>query len=310
MVPEDTDSKYAGNDQWDQWMDSYHTQLLVQENLAPTTAESYLSDISDFVRYCRRESIPDPTHVDSFVVTDYLSACRKRELSDSSVSRRISSLKKFFQHMKKKGPIESNPVEKIEKPGQKGTFPDYLGNEEGRVLVEEPDVTTKKGIRDRAILEILYGCGLRVSELTDLKLSDVHWDRNELQVTGKGDKERIVPLGREAKKWTEQYIENYRRTVTDNQSTEELFLGRTGNPLSRERVWQIVKESARKAGINDVSPHSLRHTFATHLLKNGADIRSIQKMLGHADLGTTADYYLHLKDRLREAHEQYHPRGG
>jgi integrase/recombinase XerD len=231
-------------------------------------------------------------------------------LSNSSIARRVSALKKFFNLLKQDDAIEISPVSRVDQPHSYNTFPNYLEPEEGRNLIEQPDVSTQQGIRNRAILEVLYGSGLRVSELTGLTADNVSWERDELTITGKGDKERVVPLGREAKRWMTRYVEDFRRQVTDGGSAEEFFLTRNGGPISRERIWQIVRENANKAGLNDVSPHTLRHSFATHLLKNGADIRSIQKMLGHADLGTTADFYLHLKDELKTAHEQFHPRGG
>jgi integrase/recombinase XerD len=282
----------------------------VKENLAENTARAYLEDLSDFAEYCQNESLDDPIEVDSFVVADYLSVCKDQGLSNASITRRVSAVKKFFNLLKQDETIDVNPVSRVEQPHSYNTFPNYLEPNEARSFIEQPDISTKQGIRDRAILEVLYGSGLRVSELTDLTTDNVRWERDELLITGKGDKERVVPLGREAKQWMTRYVEEYRRDVTEGNSADEFFLTRNGRTISRERIWQIVRDNAAKAGLNDVSPHTLRHSFATHLLKNGADIRSIQKLLGHADLGTTADFYLHLKDELKTAHEQFHPRGG
>lgn len=305
----DNDPSENRPDSWNRALDSFHTQLLVAENLAETTAESYLSDLKDFSDFCLEQGIRNPSAVDTFLVTDYLGACKRAGLASTSLSRRISALKKFYDHLKREESVEANPVQTVEQPRNYETFPDYLDPEEGQRLLEQPDTDTELGIRNRALIELLYGSGLRVSEVTTLSAANVHWESNELRVHGKGDKERVVPLGRESKKWMKRYAESVRPSLAGSERVDEFFLGQNGQSLSRERIYQIVREHAREAGLNDVSPHTLRHSFATHLLKNGADVRSIQKMLGHADLGTTADIYLHLKDELREAHEKYHPRG-
>ncbi len=295
--------------EWDDYLDRYHTQLLVTESLSENTAKAYLHDLKDFVRYCRTESVLDPVNVDSFLLADYLGACENRGLSSRSISRRLSALKKFFGKLKSSGKLKVNPAERVDQPDSFDIFPNYLNQKEGRELLDQPDTTTKQGIRDRAILELLYGSGLRVSELTGLRTDNVKWDRDELTITGKGDKQRMVPMGREAKRWMKDYVREFRFSAVEGVTVEQFFVTQNGRPLSRERVWQIVRTYAEEAGLNDVSPHTLRHSFATHLLENGADIRSIQKMLGHSDLGTTADFYLHFKDELKTAHEQFHPRG-
>jgi len=271
--------------------------------------ETYLSDLNDFSDFCLEQGIRKPWKVDSFLVTDYLGARKKRGLASTSLSRRISTLKRFYNFLKGEEKVESNPIRKVDHPGSYNSFPDYLDPEEGQRLLDQPDTNTDFGIRDRAVLELLYGSGLRVSELINLPAGNVHWESNELRVQGKGEKERVVPLGRESQKWMKKYARNVRSDREERAHVEEFFLGRNGEPLSRQRIYQLVRKYALQANLNDVSPHTLRHSFATHLLKNGADVRSIQKMLGHSDLGTTADIYLHLKDELREAHEKYHPRG-
>ncbi len=302
--PAEDERKY-----WDRVLDTFHTQLLVNENLAESTVESYLSDLRDFADFCLEQGLRKPWAVDSFLVTDYLGARKRGGLASTSLSRRISTLKRFYGYLKEENKVDSNPVQKVDHPSNYDSFPDYLDPGEGERLLDQPDTEMDLGIRDRAILELLYGSGLRVSELTNLPAGNVHWESNELRVLGKGEKERAVPLGRESQKWMKRYARNVRSDLADQGSTEKFFLGQNGQTLSRVRIYQLVRKYARQADLNDVSPHTLRHSFATHLLKNGADVRSIQKMLGHADLGTTADIYLHLKDELREAHEKYHPRG-
>lgn len=310
MASEDEKTvKSSSRDRWDRWLDAFHTGLLVHENLAEATAEFYLSDLDDFASFSLNRSVLDPAEVDTYLISDYLHHCRERTLSESSLSRRLAALRKFFRFLKKEDYLERNPVETIERPAPYQGIPNYLTPEEGSRLLEAPEVETDRGLRDRAILETLYGSGLRVSELTSLEAEDVRLERNEVRVTGKGNKERIVPIGRESKKWMKRYSKNFRSRIVENRGVNEFFVTSNGNSLSRERVWQLVEKYAARAGLNDVSPHTLRHSFATHLLNNGADIRSIQKMLGHSDLGTTADFYLHMKDELKTAHEQYHPRG-
>lgn len=294
---------------WVELLDDYRTRLHVHENYSLETVESYLSDLFDFSKFASEEQVDDPAEVDSFFVTDYLEFCRSRALSDSTISRRLSSLKGFFAFLKNRGLTNQNPLAKFDNPRERDTYPDYLDVSEVRRLLDQPDTETNRGIRDRAILEVLYGTGVRVSELVSLTTDNVLRDRNSLRVLGKGRKERIVPLGREALDWLDRYFETYRFEVDPDGTREEVFLQREGGTISRNRIWQIVKDYSRKAGLNEVSPHTLRHTFATHLLQNGADIRSIQKMLGHSDVGTTADFYLHMKNEVKEAHEDFHPRG-
>lgn len=294
---------------WRNHLDQFQTYLYVRENFSDETVEAYLADLIDFCEYCTEEHLTSPDQIDSFLVTDYLEYCRGLQLADATISRRTSSLGRFFEYLKQEGELESNPLEKFENPREQSTYPDYLDVSDVEQLLEQPDVETPQGVRDRAILEILYGTGVRVSELVTLTTDNVLSNRRAIRVIGKGRKERVVPLGREALEWLEEYYDVYRNEKDPQGSTEEVFVQRNGEGMSRTSVWQIVKTRAREANLNDVSPHTLRHSFATHLLQNGADIRSIQEMLGHSDVGTTADFYLHMKDEVQDAHEDYHPRG-
>lgn len=298
------------NQPWRDRLDEFHTHLYVRENFSDETVRSYLSDLVDFCLFCGEEQLTAPAEIDSFVITDYLEYCRSRQYADSTISRRISALGHFFSVMKKEGQVETNPLEKFENPRDRSTYPDYLDETDVEELLDQPDVETDTGIRDRALLEVLYGTGVRVSELVSLTTDNVLHDRRTLRVTGKGRKERMVPLGRKAFNWLERYYETYRSDRDPEGRDDAVFLQQKGGAMSRTRAWQIVKKYARMAGLNDVSPHTLRHSFATHLLQNGADLRSIQKMLGHSDVGTTADFYLHMKDEVQDAHRDYHPRGG
>ncbi|MFB6345336.1 MAG: site-specific tyrosine recombinase/integron integrase [bacterium] len=294
---------------WIEYLDEFRTRIFVHENFSETTVESYLSDLTDFCLYCTNEQLLKPSAVDSFVITDYLEYCRGQELSDATISRRLSALKRFFAYLKEDERVDANPLEKFGNPRKKSNYPDYLSESEVKQLLDQPDRDTPAGVRNRTILEVLYGTGLRVSELVNLTTDNVSLNQRTIRVTGKGNKERIVPLGDTAAEWLKKYYDDYRVEKDPAGSVEEVFLQASGDPISRQRVWEIVKECADKANLNDVSPHTLRHTFATHLLRNGADIRSIQKMLGHTDVGTTADFYLHMRDEVKNEHEDFHPRG-
>lgn len=294
---------------WDSWNDSFIRSLLVKEGLSENTVQAYQHDLKDFISFAMEQGAPDPSVLDGFFLTDYLEFCRARELGSSTIERRLTTLNRFFHYLVTESVIQRNPVEELDRPRRKQTMAGFLSRSEIDDLLEQPDTNTLEGIRDRALLEVLYGAGLRVSELVNLTGDQIHTDRSELQVTGKGKKERIVPLGRPALEWMKQYGQEFRSDVDPRGKVPEFFLGKHGNPLSRQRIWSIVQEYGAKAGLGEVHPHMLRHSFATHLLEGGADLRSLQQMLGHSDVGTTANTYLHLDRRVKEAHEKYHPRG-
>lgn len=302
-------SEEPSADPWEPLLDRFRRHLLVQEGLAEATVESYLNDLHDFVRFCRREGLTEPDRVDAFFLGDYLQDCRSREFASSTIVRRRSSLSRFFRLLNRRDQVDHNPVSRLDAPRVNRTYPNYLDESEVRRLLEQPDVNDPIGLRDRALLEVLYGAGLRVSEATDLRGDHVDWEREEIQVTGKGNKQRVVPVGREAIHWMQRYVEKARNSFDPESRCPSFFITDQGTALSRKQVWNIVKHCAERAGLNDVSPHTLRHSCATHLMGHGADLRSIQEMLGHADVGTTADFYLHLGREIRDAHEDFHPRG-
>jgi len=294
---------------WGRYLDLFRQQLLVSEGLAENTVNSYCSDLSHFLDFVRTKSIA-PSEVDVYVLTDYLELCRSGEYAGRTISRRLATLNRFFSFLKEKEVVDSNPLEKLDRPRQQDQFPDYLDEKEVEQLLDAPEVEEPgPEVRDRALLESLYGAGLRVSEAAGLKSENIDWERGELRVTGKGDKQRLVPLGRQALKWLRKYFREVRKDWDPRGTVNEVFINADGDPVSRQQIWQIVKKYAARAGLNDVSPHTLRHSFATHMLARGADLRSLQKMLGHSDLRTTADIYVHLRDEVREAHEVFHPRG-
>lgn len=306
----ESDDPGAEDDPWNAHREALRTHLLVQEGLAESTVRSYCRDLDDFADFCREEGVRDPARVDAFLLTDYLQDCHARGYAESSLARRRSSLNRLFRHLVRRGDVPANPVDRLEAPRLRRGYPDYLDEEEVRRLLEQPEVETRVGVRNRVILEVLYGAGLRVSELVTLRGDHVDWEREEVRVTGKGDKQRVVPLGREALHWMRRYAREVRGEFDPQGRCPYFLVSRRGEQLTRQRVWAVVRKTAGDADLNDVSPHTLRHSFATHLMNRGADLRSIQTMLGHEDVGTTADFYLHLGEEVRRSHEEYHPRGG
>lgn len=284
----------------------FKNKLLIEEGLAQNTVDSYLQDINDFLEFCGWKEIDKFSEVDIFLLTDYLEECQKREYSSETISRRLSTLNRFFSYLKNENFIDSNPVEKVDSPRGRNKYPDYLSESEVEQLLAAPDTEKPGGLLERALLEILYGCGLRASEVAKLKGENIDWERKEILIEGKGSKQRIVPLGREALKWLKKYTLEIK---TGGSRENEFFVGLNGKPITRQKVWKVVKKNAGRADLNDVSPHTLRHSFATHMLSAGADLRSLQEMLGHSDVGTTANIYVHLRDEVSSAHGDFHPRG-
>ena len=270
--------------------------LSLEEGLSERTVKAYVSDILSLVRVIEEGG----------GITEFLKGC-----SNGTSLRRLSSLKRFFGFCRKRGVISQDPLEGLDGVKKEKRLPRFLLEDEVKRLIEKgPDTTSPLGVRDRALLEVLYGSGLRVSELVSLKLSDVDLKRGVLKVYGKGDRIRYVPLNTEALRWLRKYLEEVRGRFS-GLGNPWLFVNRRGGRLSRQFIWRMIKNYGEKVGIDPskLHPHVLRHSFATHLLQRGADLRSIQLLLGHASITTTEIYtHLRLKD-LREIHERYHPRG-
>lgn len=292
---------------WDFAIDSFRQKLIVEEGLAENTVNSYCSDIDNFKQFTAQTGIL-PHQVEQQQLAEYLKLCRRGEYSSRTISRRFSSLNRFFSFLEKTGKTK-NPLLKLDRPRCREFFPDYLDEGEVKQLLEAIDCETDRGIRDRALLEMIYGCGLRASEAAGLQATAIDWERGELRVRGKGNKQRLVPIGREALDWAERYALNVRPSWISSSGSKFFFITERGLKLSRQKIWYIVKQTALQAGLTDVSPHTLRHSFATHMLSRGADLRSLQDMLGHTDVKTTADIYIHLRDEVKTAHATFHPRG-
>jgi len=289
---------------------AYLTHLTVERRLAANSVESYARDLGLLAEFAagRGRPIGSLTRSDlEGFVRDLMSEGR----SPRSVARAIACYRGFYRFLVIDGRAKASPAGDLRPPRAWKTLPRYLAVEEVDLILAQPDVTTPRGLRDRALIELLYATGMRVSELIGLRPADVNLDASYLTCTGKGDKQRIVPIGDEAVLWVRRYVRDARGALVGKRSSPRLFVNaRGGGPgLTRVGFWKILKGYARQAGLkSSISPHMLRHSFATHLLERGADLRAIQMMLGHADLSTTQIYTHVLERRMRTIYDRFHPR--
>lgn len=281
-------------------------RLWLERGLSQNTQASYRSDLALFARWLqpRGGSLPAAGEAD---IKQYLAA---RRLKARSQARLLSALRQFYRHLHADRQRPDDPTARLESPKLGLRLPKTLGEADVEKLLEAPDVETELGLRDRAMLELMYASGLRVSELVQLPLPRIDLRQGVVQVLGKGGKERLVPMGEPAVEWVGRYIDGARKTLQEGQASDWLFITRRGGPMTRQNFWMLIKRYALQAGIQaTLSPHGLRHAFATHLLEHGADLRILQSLLGHADLSTTQIYTHVARARLRELHRQHHPRG-
>ena len=293
---------------WADYLTSYKNFLMLEKSLSKNTIEAYMKDIQKFIDYSETESPLTVTQADIRSFIDEIDT--EDGMSSRSQARILSGIKSFFKYLVIHDVIEHDPSEMIETPKLGRKLPTVLSPEEIDQLIEAVDLDSETGYRNRAILETLYGCGLRVSELISLKLTDLHFDESYLKIRGKGSKERLVPIGRSVKDSITLYIHNYRQTLDIGRKDENiLFLNRRGHAMTRVMVFTIIKDLAQKIGLKKpISPHTFRHSFATQLLEGGADLRAIQEMLGHESI-TTTELYTHLdKEYLRDTILRFHPR--
>ena len=295
---------------WNQALADYKTYLLLERGLSENSVLSYCLDIQKLINYLQEKSIPiSPIKISAEILQQFIYEVAK-SLNSRSQSRLISGLKSFFNYLNFEEYRAQNPMEIIESPKIGRKLPDVLSLAEIDKMIFQIDLSSAQGERNRAIIETLYGCGLRVSELLDLKLSDLFFKEGFIKVTGKGDKQRFVPVSGITEKYISEYIENSRANVSIQQkSTDVVFLNRRGNSLTRAMIFTIVRNLAKQANVNKkISPHTFRHSFATHLLENGADLRAIQLMLGHESI-TTTEIYMHVdKSQLKKEINTFHPR--
>ncbi|MEO0285581.1 MAG: site-specific tyrosine recombinase XerD [candidate division WOR-3 bacterium] len=287
-------------------INSYLAYVLDEKGLSVNTVESYQRDLLKLLEFL---GDIDTKEINLDEIDDFASYLQKQDLSQNSRSRIFSCLRSFFSYLEMEGFYNSDLALNIQVPRKIIKLPDFLNEEEVNKLLESPDTSTPRGIRDRAILELLYATGVRVSELVSLKISNVFLEERMIRVLGKGNKERIIPYNSTAAKYLELYLYMVRPSILKKRGEDRVFLNMRGTSLSRVSVWKILKNYAVKAGITkNIYPHILRHTFATHLLKNGCDLRTLQIFLGHASLMTT-QIYTHLdKEFLKEVHSKFHPR--
>ena len=278
--------------------------------LSGNTLAAYRSDIADFLQWGGAANAAALGRVSASRLIQYVDACRRRGLAPASVWRRLVSVRMFYRFLLLEGHVQSDPAEALQTPKLWKRMPEVLSVEDVEGLLNAPSDETTLGLRDKAALEMLYAVGARASELCGLDVGDVNTEYGFVRCYGKRMKERLVPVGRKALEALRSYTERGRPHLLTRQDEPALFLGRSGRRLRRSALWQIVRKHARAAGIRaSVHPHMLRHSFATHLLAGGADLRSIQMMLGHADISTT-EIYTHVdRHRLKAIHQKYHPRG-
>ncbi len=295
--------------------DQFLSYLALERHASKHTVASYKLDITRYVEFLSGRKIHQPDRIDPRHAEGFLVALKKEGLSPRSIKRASSAIKSFHKFLLGDGATKNNPVEYLETPKLARTLPAVLNQNEVEAILRQPEAGAKDKknlwIRDRAILEVLYASGLRVSEVVALRQTQVLADERILRVFGKGSKERIVPVGGSALRWIERYVRECRTALQGRGASQDvLFLNARGKPLSRMSVWNIVQDYTKKAGITkEVHPHTFRHSFATHLLEGGADLRSVQEMLGHADIATTQIYTHVDREYLKEVHRTFHPRG-
>ena len=279
----------------------------MEKGLARNSLDAYAHDLASFSQFAEPHTHGE--YPDEEVLAAYVNALYEKKLSSRSIARRLSALRSFFHFLQAEGTIAKDPTEHLTSPRQWKTIPKFLNREQVEKLVAAPDMARANGVRDRAMLELLYATGIRVSELIQLRESHLDAGLGLVRVTGKGNKQRIVPVHAPALASIEEYRRDARRTLLNGKPSPYLFVTARGGPMTRQAFWAAVKLNGKKGGIfHNLSPHVLRHTFATHLLEGGADLRSVQTMLGHADLSTTEIYTHVLRSRLRDTLDRHHPR--
>ena len=292
----------------EEYIDQFIDFMEVERGVSSNTIQSYRRDITKFINYLRKEK-KDITTASREDVTDFMKDLKRKGLSGASIARNLAALKTFWKFLAMERVVPENVAAVIETPKTWKTIPDVLNRQEVERLLKTPSRRGAASIRDKAILELMYATGLRVSEVKGLKKANANLEAGFVKCSGKGGKERIVPLGGVACEAVGKYLENARQKLAKKVGDEHLFLSKLGKSLSRQSIWKMIKKYAKEAGIKKhITPHTLRHSFATHLLEGGAELRGVQEMLGHADISTTQIYTHINKDKLKKVHEKYHPR--
>jgi integrase/recombinase XerD len=297
-------------DQLDILVDGYVNYLLVEKGLSEKTIEAYSRDLAEYISFIKRSKINHVSDKDTTVILKHLIELRDVGLAARSRARHLVTLRGFYKFLVHEKVLKSDPTKIIDLPKSGLRLPDVLSIGDIKTLISMPDVKTPRGLRDCAMLELLYAAGLRVSELINVKMQSVNIEAGFVRVFGKGSKERVVPIGLYAKEKIDNYIKYGRAIVLKNHTSQYLFVARAGKPMTRQGFWKLLKKYGVKAQIiKAITPHSLRHSFASHLLEGGADLRSVQIMLGHVDISSTQIYTHVAHEHLRKMHEKFHPRG-
>lgn len=290
-------------------VDQYLEMAAVERGLSANTLEAYSRDLNRLADFLANRGVSDWDGATRWELRAYIAEVRGSGLSELSVTRLLGSMRRFFRFLLKEEVITADPVPDFSSRGGAGRLPGTLGAEDMRALLEQPDEAKPLGARDRAMLELLYGSGLRVSELVSLTLRQVNLDGSYLTVKGKGAKVRLVPFGRYARECVQRYLRDVRPRFLHGRYSDYVFLSRSGKPLTRQGFWKLLRGYALRAGLQHrVTPHTLRHSFATHLLEGGADLRAVQSMLGHSDITTTQIYTHVSRSRVKQVHRRFHPR--
>ncbi|OGB66921.1 MAG: site-specific tyrosine recombinase XerD [Caldithrix sp. RBG_13_44_9] len=296
---------------WEKLLAKYIRHLALEKGLADNTLLSYETDLARYVHYLNEQGIHDSGEITPLVLQQYIAQLYDLGLASSSMARNFSAIRGFHQFLVVSDLSSTDPSELLETPRLKRRLPEVLSLEEVISILKKPDVENILGIRDRAMLEVLYGCGLRISELLGMTISNLFLDDELIRIVGKGSKERFSPVGEEAIHWVKMYLARSRPLLSKGTTSRNIvFLNRNGQPMSRMGFWKILKKYVQQANIQqEVHPHTFRHCFATHLLDNGADLRSVQELLGHADISTTQIYTHVSHQQLAKIYKKYHPRG-
>ncbi len=291
------------------WVEEFLHYLAVERGLAENTLSSYRRDLHQFLKWMGDKGVKAVEQVQRNHIMAYLLNLQKKGRAPATISRHLAALKSFYHFLTREGIVEKDPTINLDAPKLAKKLPHVLSPEEVDRLLEQPDTSKTAGLRDRAMLELLYATGLRVSELMALDLPHINLELGYVRCFGKGAKERIVPMGSVAVRFLNAYLERGRNKLIKHSGEQALFVNQHGRRLTRQGFWKILKKYAGTAGIEkDITPHTLRHSFATHLLENGADLRAVQEMLGHADI-TTTQIYTHLtRGRIKEVYDKTHPR--
>jgi integrase/recombinase XerD len=290
-------------------IDSFLDYLSVERGLSRNTIAAYRQDLNIYLDLMIKRGINALSRISKNDIVEFMLFEKEKGVSPNSISRRLAAIRMFHRFLSRERVLKEDPTALVDSPKLWKKVPDTLSLNEVESLIGQPDARDRQGARDRAILETLYATGMRVSESTDLKLSNVNLDIGFLRCIGKGNKERVIPLGKKAIHSINRYLEFSRPYLLKNKASDFLFVNRSGDKLSRQSVWKLIKQYARQARIRKpIKVHTLRHSFATHLLERGADLRSVQEMLGHSNISTT-QIYTHIdKERLKTIHKMFHPR--